>query len=211
MLYANIPVLLVAGVIVGIVALVLRDAHRIAAVTRRVAISLVLGFAVIAVLFISGYAFEDPGGLTAWAMTAAWVLPMVGLALWGWFSPRTAEPVMWAATLVILILSISWAARGEAWQDFMNDYGPVIGIAALAVGVGLAAWGYHRPIRGAICLLMVAIAPVVGAGIAAGFGFATAATSTAVTVCPFLTCALLYLLAWRLDRASQRSDVALVA
>ncbi len=205
----NLLVLAVCGGIVGVYALIVRDAHLIAAFSRRVAVSVALGFTVLATLFVSGYVFEDPGGLEAWVITAAWVVPMIGLGIWAWVSPRTVEPVLWALLACVVVLSAWWAYAPSAWQDFMDTRGPVIGVLALAVGACLAVWGYRRPVRGAVALIVVAVVPVVGAGLAAGFGFATAATSTAVTVSPFLTCALLYLLAWRLDRRPARSQVPL--
>lgn len=200
MLIANALVLVVCGAILGGYASVSRDRDKIAAFSRREGLSLVLGFSVIATLFISGYVFEDPGGPEAWLRTAAWVGPMVGLSLWAWWGPRSSEPALWLLLGGVVLVSGWWALSPQAWQDVMDEHGPVVGIAALAVGVGLAVWGYHRPLRGAAGLAVVATAPVVGAGIADGFGFATAATSTAVTVSPFLTCALLYLLSWYLGR-----------
>lgn len=211
MIMANLLVLLVCGTIVGVYALIVRAPLRIAAFSRRVALSAALGFAVIATLFVSGYVFEDPGGLAAWVATAAWVGPMIGLGVWAWISPRTAEPVLWALLGSVVVLSAWWAYAPTAWQAFMDERGPVIGVLALAVGVALAVWGYHRPVRGSVALLVVGLAPVIGAGLAAGFGFATAATSTAVTVSPFVTCAALYLLAGRLNRRRSRTDVALTA
>ncbi len=93
----------------------------------------------------------------------------------------------------------------------MNERGPVTAIAALAVGVCLAVWGYHRPARAAIGLVAIAISPLVGAVLAADVGYAMAGVSTVVAVSPFLTCAVLYLLSHRLSRRESRTDVALNA
>lgn len=211
MIMTNLLVLLVCGTIVAVYALVARDSVRIAAFSTRVALSLVLGFAVLATLFVSGYAFEDPGGLEAWVMTGLWVLPMVGGSLWAWFSPRTVEPLLWVLTAAIVAMSVSQGFAPQDWWEFMDERGPVGAIAALAVGVCLAVWGYHRPGRASIALLLVAVSPLVGALLMADLGYAAAGTSTVVAVSPFLTCALLYLLAWRLNRRSSRSDVPLPA
>jgi peptidoglycan/LPS O-acetylase OafA/YrhL len=207
----NLLVLLVCGTIVAVYALVVRDASRVADVSRRVALSMVLGFAVLATLFVSGYAFEDPGGLEAWALTAAWVLPMVGGSLWAWFSPRTVEPALWVATAAIVAMSLWWFLAPETWAQVMNERGPITAIASLAVGVCVAVWGYHRPGRAPIALAVIALSPLVGAVLVADLGYAMAGTSTVVAVSPLLTCALLYLLSYRLSRRGTRTDVALTA
>ena len=93
----------------------------------------------------------------------------------------------------------------------MDERGPVTAIAALAVGVCLAVWGYHRPGRAAIGLVAIAVSPLVGAVLAADVGYAMAGASTVVAVSPFLTCAVLYLLSHRLSRREARTDVALNA
>jgi hypothetical protein len=93
----------------------------------------------------------------------------------------------------------------------MDERGPVTAIAALAVGTCLAVWGYHRPARASVALIAVAVSPLVAALLLADLGWAMAGGSTVVAVSPFLTCAALYLLAWRLNRRKTRTDVALTA
>jgi peptidoglycan/LPS O-acetylase OafA/YrhL len=205
----NLLVMIVCGTVVAVYALVVRNSLRLAAFSRRVALSLVLGFAVLATLFVSGYAFDDPGGPEAWVMTGLWVLPMVGVSLWAWFSPRTVEPVLWVLTAAVVGMSTWWSLAPQAWQRFMDERGPITAIVALAVGVCLAVWGYHRPGRATVGLVAIAVSPLVGAVLAAGSGYTMAGTSTVVAVSPFLTCALLYLLAWRLNRRQRRTDVPL--
>lgn len=211
MIMTNLLVIVVCGTVVAVYALVVRDAQMIAAFAQRVALSLALGFAVLATLFVIGYAFDDPGGLEAWVLTGLWVLPMVGGSLWAWSSPRTAEPVLWVMTAGVVGMSTWWALAPQVWQSFMDERGPVTAIAAIAVGVSLTVWGYHRPGRAAIALVAIAVSPLIGALLAAGTGYATAGGSTVVAVSPFLTCALLYLLSHRLSRRERRTDVALNA
>jgi hypothetical protein len=207
----NLLVLLVCGTIVGVYALIVRNPRRVAAFSKRVALSCVLGFAVLGSLFAAGYAFEDPGGLEAWALVGSWVLPMAGIGLWAWFSPRTVEPVLWVLTAAVVAMSTSLFLAPEAWQEFMDERGPVTAIAALVVGTCLAVWGYHRPVRGSVALIAVAVSPLVAALLLADLGWAMAGGSTVVAVSPFLTCAALYLLASRLNRRKTRTDVALTA
>jgi hypothetical protein len=211
MIVTNVLVLLVCGTIVGVYALIVRDPVRIGAFSKRVALSMVLGFAVLATLFVSGYAFEDVGGLEAWVMTGVWVLPMVGVSLWAWFSPRVVEPVMWVLTAAIVAMSISLPLAPGTWQAFMDERGPVTAIASLAVGVSLAVWGYHRPGRASVALVAVAISPLVAAVLVSDVGHALAGVSTVVAVSPFLTCAVLYLLAERLSRRERRTHIPLTA
>lgn len=211
MIMTNLLVLLVCGTIVGVYALIVRKPRRVAAFSKRVALSCVLGFTVLATLFASGYAFEDPGGLEAWALVGSWVLPMIGVGLWAWFSPRTVEPLMWVMTAAIVAMSTSLFLAPEAWQEFMDERGPITAIAALVVGACLAVWGYHRPARASVGLIAVAISPLVAALLLADLGLAMAGGSTVVAVSPLLTCAGLYLLAWRLNRRKSRPDVALTA
>ena len=211
MIITNVLVLLVCGTIVGVYALIVRDPVRIGAFSKRVALSMVLGFAVLATLFVSGYAFEDVGGLEAWVMTGVWVLPMVGVSLWAWFSPRVVEPVMWVLTAAIVAMSISLPLAPGTWQAFMDERGPVTAVSSLAVGVCLAVWGYHRPGRAAVALVAVAVSPLVAAVLVSDVGPALAGVSTVVAVSPFLTCAVLYLIAQRLSRRERRTHLPLTA
>ena len=172
MIMTNLLVMLVCGTIVAVYALIVRDPLRIAGFSRRVALSCALGFAVLATLFAAGYAFEDPGGLEAWALVGSWVLPMIGVGLWAWFSPRTVEPLMWVMTAAIVAMSASLFLAPEAWQEFMDERGPVTAIAALAVGACLAVWGYHRPARASIALVVLAISPLVAVLLLADLDYA---------------------------------------
>ena len=50
----------------------------------------------------------------------------------------------------------------EAWDTFMDERGPVIGIATFALGLPLAFLGLHEPRRAGWMLLLAGVIPIVG-------------------------------------------------
>lgn len=208
MVMTNVLVLAVCGAIVGGYAAVVRDGPLVAAFARRVSLSTALGFGALATLFVAGYAFSDLPLSQAALLTAGWVLPMIGLALWAWFSPRTAEPALWVVLVALLALAIWWALDPARWGAVMDQQGPVVAVLALATGVALTVWAYHRPLRGGLALLAVAVVPFLAVLLTEDPGQLLGATSTVVAVSPFLTCGLLALLAHRLGNPRTRARAA---
>jgi hypothetical protein len=66
-------------------------------VVRNIAFFVMLGFAVLEVLFIVGEYWTDPGGVEAIVGSIGVVATIVGVSIWAWFSPRTAQYYLWAS------------------------------------------------------------------------------------------------------------------
>jgi hypothetical protein len=203
-----LPIGLICALVIGVFAAIVRDRARTARFTRAVAVVMALAFGALAALFIAGEALTDPGGAAGWVITAAWAVPMVGASVWAWLSPRTAEPLVWIAVSAVVLLSAWWAVDSDGWSDLMDARGPVIPVAALAVGVPVAVWGFRRPLRGGAALLAVGLGPIVAASLASGGqAFAVAGAVGAITG-PLFVAGGLYLLAWLLARRATATDSA---
>jgi hypothetical protein len=70
--------------------------------------------------------------------------------------------VMGAMLALITGLWAWYAIAPEAWDTFMDDHGPVIAIATLALGLPLAFLGLHEPRRAGWMLLLAGVIPTVG-------------------------------------------------
>jgi hypothetical protein len=110
-------------------------------VVRYVAFTLMALFGLLGTMFVAGYAFEDPGGWAAAAMTAAWVVPMVGLSVFALRRPEAAEPVLVGVTAAAGLFAVLDETLGIIPRD---DWGPVTAIVVFGVGVVLAFLGLHR-------------------------------------------------------------------
>jgi hypothetical protein len=108
---------------------------------RYLAFGFMTLFGVLGTLFVAGYAFEDPGGWAAVAMTVPWVVPMVAAYVLALRRPDTAAPVLSVATVVVLAFTLLDALVGIIPRD---DWGPVAAVSVFALGVALAALGLHR-------------------------------------------------------------------
>ncbi len=173
------------------------------------------GFTVMAVsgvlggLFFAGYAFQDPGGLAAVALTAAWALPTLGLSSLALLRPASAAPALTWITDVLAAATITDAALGVVPRD---AWGPVMAVAVLGLGVCLAVLGLHRAGRAGGLLVVLALAQLAAtllAGLWAagpipgGHGPGAAALlggSSGVVVVPVLLAGVLFLVADALER-----------
>lgn len=186
------PVAVAAGILVGVYALVVRDRQRIAVFCGKVAFLLALGFGALMTLFLAGEAMTDPGGSQGALITLGWSLPLVGVSIWAWLSPRTYEPYAWASTGVVVAMAAWWAAAPAIATEWMDSTGPILPVAALVAAVPMALWGRAAPGRASIALLVTTIAPILSAGLAGGFGLLSATTSVSAIVGPLTVCGMLF-------------------
>lgn len=173
-------------------------------VFTRVAFWAMAVFAVLGSLFVAGYAFEDPGGWQAVGLVASWAVPMLVLAFVAWRWPSVGVWVM-AGALVLVAGGLVWAVvEASAWHDFVNDVGPVPGIATFALGLPLAVLGLRRPTTAGLMIVAVSVMAYV-AFLASvedepgrGLGASLSTSSTAM-VAPFLVIGLLFLVGGLLE------------
>lgn len=172
-----------------------------ATIVRRAALVLTALFAVVGLLFALGYAYEDPGGWAALAITAALAVPLVALVLLAIFTRRAAYWIVVAGVAVFAAWQVAVLAglRVEA---------PVTPLVALVLSVPIAVLGQRRAGRAAALMLADAAVPLMAVltrmaraqgperpGLAALLG-----GSTGVVVIPLLVLAALFGLAALLGR-----------
>jgi hypothetical protein len=183
-----------------------------AKVLRYGAFTLMTLFGLLGGLFVAGYAFDDPGGWPAVAMTALWVVPLVALSVFAVRSPAAAGPVFVGATAVAVLFTLADSALGIIPRD---DWGPVAAIAVFAIAVALAFLGLHRAVLAGLLLVAIGLAQlaatvmgvaihVSGDGEGPGPG-AMLGGSSGVVILPILLVGLLFLFAGSLDHESGRS------
>ncbi|HEX6247957.1 MAG TPA: hypothetical protein VFZ64_08820 [Nocardioidaceae bacterium] len=180
---------------------------------RYTAFTLMTLFGLLGGLFVAGYAFEDPGGWTAVLMTAAWVVPMVGLSVLALLRAERAALVLVGATAVVIAFSLADSAFGIIPRD---DWGPVTAVAVLALGVTLAFLGLHRAALAGVLMIVTALGQLaatalgyavhgVGEG-GPGLG-AMLGGSSGVVVLPILLVGILFMVAASLGHESLRSEL----
>lgn len=175
-----------------------------ARVLTVVAMVLATAFGLIAVMFTVGEAVADPGGWAAAGLVALWLVPLAALLALTLLRPVTAAPLLVGLT-VLWAAVVLWAAlAAPAWRSFENGHGPVRAVAALVLGLPLAALGWHRQRLAGVLLVVLAGAPVV-------LSLASRAASSpalTVVVTPLLATGALLLVAGSLPhRVAQPADV----
>lgn len=177
-----------------------------ATIVRRAALVLTALFAAGGLLFALGYAYEDPGGWPAVAMTVALVVPLVGLVLLVALVRRAAFWILLAGVAV-------FAGGAVALLVGLRVEAPVTPLVALVLSVPIAVLGQRHPGRAAALMLAVAAVPLMeitawmlltrgpeGPPLPALLG-----GSTGVVVVPLLVLSALFGLAALLGRRQVRS------
>jgi len=121
---------------------------------RKIALYIMLGFAVLGGLFIGGTTLADPGGLRGILFTSAWAIPMIIMSWLGWRRPRIAFPILIVWTFGLLGLLIWQAIAPDWWRTVINSNGPIISIAIFALATPWTLYGYKRRTRFVALLLM---------------------------------------------------------
>lgn len=174
---------------------------------RKVAFYVLNGFAVLATLFISGYAFEDPGGWQAAGLTAAWVVPMIAIVLLAWRYPKVMRIPLVVLAGISVIVSASQAVWLEQWKDFLNRVGPVEAIASFVVVMGLNAYArYHDELLGGALMFAVAVTPIAALYFGTGMQRGILGGSTSALMLPGVIAGAAYIIDAELARPAQRKD-----
>lgn len=172
-----------------------------AKVLRSLAFGFMTLFGVLGTMFVAGYAFTDLGTATAVAVTAAWVVPMVALSVLALRRPETALRVLAWLTGIVSVTTVLDSVFRIVPRD---DWGPVMAVVVLALGVSLAFLGLHRTRAAGLLLVVLAGAQlagtVLGLVLADGWGDGPGgrgmlSTSSGVVVLPILLTGILFLMA----------------
>lgn len=186
---------------------------RLARVLRYIAFTSMAVFGLLAGLFVAGYAFEDPGGWAAVAVTALWVLPLVALSVLALLRQEAAVPVFIWVTVAVGLFTLADSAFGVIPRD---EWGPVAVVVVLALGVALAFLGLHQAALAGLLMIgtgLVQLAATVvgvavhGPGDGPGPG-AMLGGSSGVVVMPLLIVGALFLLSGLLDHQPLRPGQA---
>lgn len=121
-------------------------------VLRRIGLVLTALLSIGGILFGLGYAFADLPLVQALLITAAIVVPLVGLSLMAWRSPQLAPKVL---TIGVGLFAV-WAVIG-IFVDIIN--GPDVSLIALVLALPVAVMGQRRATWSGVLLLALAVFP----------------------------------------------------
>lgn len=144
----NVPIILALGAIVVVAVVIFmtreKDPRQRAMALQRTGAAVMAVFTVLAGVFIAGYALQDPGGNTGLLITAAWVLPMLILAVAAWFWPAPTAPLLLALTASFIAACVWLAFDPAALGAFISENGPVIAVSVVALSFPAAVLGLKR-------------------------------------------------------------------
>ena len=134
------------------------ELHRLGRALWIAALVWAILFSVLAGLFASGYAMDDPGGLAGVGLVLAIFLPIILGSLLAWKLPHIAYPIL----VVVTVLAIGFGA----WQlidpltlrDLENRIGPVSAIGSFITMVPIALVWRVRTWPAALMMLLISVA-----------------------------------------------------
>ena len=143
----------------------------IAALTWAILFSLLAG------LFVSGYAMDDPGGRAGLGLVLLIFGPMILGSLLAWKRPAIAYPTLIAVTALAVVIAVWQLIDVRSLVDFENEHGPISAIASFITMVPFALVWRHRRWPATLLLLVVALVgvlPEVRTGLHMGSSMAAA-------------------------------------
>ncbi|HSO16642.1 MAG TPA: hypothetical protein VLS95_11860 [Arthrobacter sp.] len=144
----NVPIILALGAIVVVAVVIFMTREKTpqqrATALQRAGAAVMAVFTVLGGIFIAGYALQDPGGNTGLLITAAWVLPMLILAVAAWFWPAPTAPLLLALTASFIAACVWLAFDPAALRAFISENGPVIAVSVIALSFPAAVLGLKR-------------------------------------------------------------------
>ncbi|MEI6109577.1 MAG: hypothetical protein WCQ11_05860 [Actinomycetes bacterium] len=163
---------------------------------RKLALYLVLGFAILGGLITVNQSLSDHGNLFSFIFTAAWLFPMV-IGCWlAWRRPMIAFPLLMIWSMSVLGLLIWQALAPSWWNTILNSDGPIITTAMFALTAPLAIYGYQRRTRFvAVILIGLSVLNMM----ATANTDANAGSTLKITI-PVLGAGILYLIASFVDK-----------
>ncbi|WP_203568875.1 hypothetical protein [Aestuariimicrobium ganziense] len=125
---------------------------------RRLAFAVMVVVALGGGFFAGGNAFSDwPAGV-ALAATAGWAVPVVALSL---FARRDPNRALWVLVALGVLLVVVSVADGLARFIPSDQWGPVLPIAHLVLGVAVATLGLRRPMPAGALLMLLGLIRVI--------------------------------------------------
>ncbi|MET1064086.1 MAG: hypothetical protein ABWX85_03870 [Arthrobacter sp.] len=144
----NVPIILALGaiVVVAVVMVMTREQQpqQRATALQRAGAAVMAVFTVLGGTFIAANALQDPGGNTGLLIIAAWVLPMLILAVAAWFWPAPTAPLLLALTASFIAACVWLAFDPAALREFISENGPVIAVSVVALSFPAAVLGLKR-------------------------------------------------------------------
>ena len=174
-----------------------------AIVVRNVAFFVMVGFAILEVLFIVGEYWADPGGIEAVIGSIGIIGTILAVSLWALLSPQTARYYLWVTVGIIAAVSLWWALAPRFVMDVMDERGPLVPVAAIIAAVPLVFWGrsewtYTR--RAGVALVLVAVLPIAGVAASPEDVARGVLGAVAIMTGPYIAGGLLYVVADWLNR-----------
>lgn len=155
----------------------------------------------LAFLILTEQTVNDPGGVEALMLVAAWLFPLVALATLAVVWPEVATPILLAALLVPLGLA-SWGAMDlQHWADLRAEVGPFDAVAVTFLGAAFAFLG-RRPALTTTAGLSMVVLTAVPAALMIVVGGSVPAATVLVSL-PILLAGLLYVWAGHLQHVEQ--------
>jgi hypothetical protein len=179
----------------------LSDLAKATPILVLVGFGVTVGFLGLAGLMVAGYTLTDPGGWTGLALTAAWLVPMLGLSVLAFYRPDAATPVLAAAALLPLGFGVWTLVDYAGARDWEDQSGPVSLVFILMVALPLAVEGLSRPTPAGWMLIGITVVPLVLAVIGAGSEWGRA-LSIGLLSAPVLIGGVLYVIAGRSPTSS---------
>ena len=175
---------------------------RVVSTTRGVSVLGWVGFGIGAMfvgfiaLFVAGETLVDPGGWQGVGLTAAWLLPMLALAVLALLRPAAAVPVLAVATLLPLGFGVWSLLDYEGARGWEDSHGPLGLLLLLVVAAGLVVLGLARPWEAGVLLLVATVGPALLTMVGAGSDWLEPMSIAFITG-PLVAAGVLFLLAAR--------------
>ena len=115
-------------------------------------------FSILAGLFASGYAMDDPGGLAGFGFVLAIFLPIVFGSLLAWKLPQAAYPILAAVTVLAVAFGAWQLIDPLTLRDLENRVGPISAIGSFITMVPIALVWRYRTWPAALMMLLIALA-----------------------------------------------------
>lgn len=117
-------------------------------------------FSLLAGLFASGYAMDDPGGLEGFGLVVAIFAPMILGSLLVRQAPDVAYPVLIVVAALAVVFGLWQLIDPLTLRDFEDENGPVSAIGSFITMVPVALLGRHRAWPAALIMLVIALAGI---------------------------------------------------
>ncbi|MGI9188385.1 MAG: hypothetical protein ACR2J9_12855 [Gaiellales bacterium] len=115
-------------------------------------------FSVLAGLFASGYAMDDPGGLAGLGLVVAIFAPMLLGSLFVWKAPDAAYPVLIVVAALAVVFGIWQLVDPITLRDFEDENGPVSAIGSFITMMPVALLARRHAWPAVVIMLVLAIA-----------------------------------------------------